>query len=63
MNNGAQASLEYVMTYGWALVLIISVISVLVFIVSSPASDVTFSSSDPTNLAQGRAGIWFDCRN
>ncbi len=45
----AQSSLEYLMTYGWALVLIISVISILVFIVSSPSS-VAFSSSDPSKI-------------
>ncbi len=48
--NSAQSSLEYLMTYGWALVLIVSVVSILVFIVSSPASDVTFSSSDPAKI-------------
>ncbi len=50
MNQKAQSSLEYLMTYGWALVLIATVVSVLVFIISSPASGVTFSSSDPTKI-------------
>ena len=48
--KGAQASLEYLMTYGWALVLIATVVAVLLFIVSSPASEVFFSSSDPTKI-------------
>ena len=49
-NQKAQSALEYLMTYGWALVLIAAVIGVLVFIVSSPASEVTFSSSDPMKI-------------
>ncbi len=49
MNSTAQAALEYLMTYGWALVLIATVVAVLVFIVSS-SSSVVFSSSDPTKI-------------
>jgi len=45
----AQSSLEYLMTYGWALVLVASLIAVLVFIISSPVS-TAFSSSDPTKI-------------
>ncbi len=50
MNSKAQAGLEYLMTYGWALILIAAVIGVLVFVTSSPDSDITFSSSDPTKI-------------
>ena len=50
MRQRAQASLEYLMTYGWAMVIIISIVAILVFIVGSPASDITFSSSDPTKI-------------
>ncbi len=50
MNFRAQASLEYLMTYGWALILIVVVAAVLVFIVGSPADDAVFSSSDPTKI-------------
>ena len=50
MNSRAQSSLEYLMTYGWALVLIATVVAVLVFIISSPAGDVVFSSSDPGKI-------------
>ena len=49
MNGKGQGALEFLMTYGWALVLIITVVAVLVFIVSSPSS-VAFSSSDPTKI-------------
>jgi len=38
------------MTYGWALILIATVVAVLIFIVSSPASGTIFSSSDPTKI-------------
>jgi hypothetical protein len=46
----AQAGLEYLMTYGWALILIATIIGVLVFVVGTPSSGITFSSSDPTKL-------------
>lgn len=42
--------LECLVTYGWVLVLIAAVVGVLVFIVSSPASNITFSSSDPAKM-------------
>jgi len=38
------------MTYGWALILIATVIGVLVFIVSTPVSEVVFSSSEPNKI-------------
>ena len=46
----AQATLEYLMTYGWALIMIATVVAVLVFVVGSPASMVVFSSSDPAKI-------------
>jgi len=50
MNSKAQSSLEYLLTYGWALILITTVISILIFIVSSPSLQVTFSSSNPLKI-------------
>jgi hypothetical protein len=50
MNSRAQAGLEYLLTYGWALVLISVVAAILVFVVGSPAGDTTFSSSDPAKV-------------
>ena len=50
MEKKAQAALEYLMTYGWALIMIATVIGVLVFIVGSPASEIVFNSSDPTKF-------------
>ncbi|HLD58266.1 MAG TPA: hypothetical protein VI977_01325 [archaeon] len=49
MNNGAQAGLEYLMTYGWALILIVSVAGILFFVFSPPTSSVTFRV-DTTNF-------------
>jgi hypothetical protein len=46
----AQSSLEYLLTYGWALILIAAVIGMLVFIISSPGGDAIFSSSDPDKI-------------
>jgi len=48
--NNAQAALEYLLTYGWALILIATVIGVLVFVVMTPSSTVVFSSSNPTKI-------------
>jgi len=50
MKRKAQSGLEYLVTYGWALILVATVVSVLVFVVASPAQGATFSSSDPTKL-------------
>jgi len=50
MKNRGQAALEYLMTYGWALIVIAIVVGVLVFIVSSPAGDVVCSSSSPNKV-------------
>lgn len=40
----AQAGLEYLMTYGWALIIIVTVAGILFFVMSSPAQGVSFSS-------------------
>jgi len=50
MNKKGQAALEYLMTYGWALIVIAIVVGVLVFIVAAPTGNVRCSSSDPTKL-------------
>ncbi len=50
MNQKAQASLEYLMTYGWALVIIASVVGVLVFVINPTSATASFSSSDPSKI-------------
>jgi len=50
MNKRAQAGLEYLLTYGWALVLVTTVVGVLVLLVGAPLEEPAFSSSDPTKL-------------
>ncbi len=50
MNQKAQASLEYLLTYGWALILVATIITVLVFVVGPRPGGVTFVSSDPTKI-------------
>ncbi len=64
MFSRAQAGLEYLVTYGWALVIIATVVGVLVFILTPSVSNVTFSSSDPSkillkggNIAEGEAEV------
>ncbi len=49
-NKKAQAGLEYVMTYGWVLLLIVTVATMLFFVFSPPVSTTIFSSSDPTKI-------------
>lgn len=50
MDKRGQAALEYLMTYGWALIVIAIVVGVLVFIVSSPAGNIVCNSSDPAKI-------------
>ncbi len=49
MNKRGQAALEYLMTYGWALIVIAIVVGVLVFIVSSPGGPQC-QSADPARV-------------
>lgn len=64
MNNKAQAGLEYLLTYGWALILVATIIVVLVFVVGGKPGGVVFNVSDPTkfllkasNVSDGKANI------
>ena len=62
MNSRGQAALEYLMTYGWALIVIAIVVGVLVFIVATPSGEMTCTSNSPgkinvisNNLSDGTA--------
>ncbi|MFA4855581.1 MAG: hypothetical protein WC634_03290 [archaeon] len=50
MNSRGQAALEYLMTYGWALIVIAIVVGVLVFIVATPTNTLQCNSSQPGKL-------------
>ena len=50
MNKRGQAALEYLMTYGWALIVIAIVVGVLVFIVAAPTSSTNCTSSAPGKI-------------
>ena len=50
MNLRGQAGLEYLMTYGWALIIIATIVGVLTFLVSSPTGKVACTSSDPAKI-------------
>ena len=50
MKSKAQASLEYLMTYGWALVIIATVVGVMIFVIVPPTEISSFTSSDPTKF-------------
>ncbi len=56
MNERAQAGLEYLMTYGWALILVATIVVVLAFIVQFKPT-TTFVSSDPTKIMLKSAGV------
>ena len=47
MNSRGQAALEYLMTYGWALIVIAIVVGVLVFIVATPTNTLQCASNAP----------------
>ena len=50
MGKKAQAGLEYLVTYGWALVLIATIVGAFAFLFSTPSSNVVFSSSNPAKM-------------
>ena len=58
MNSKAQAGLEYLMTYGWALILVATIVTVLVFVVGGEKpGGVVFVSSDPTKIMLKAGGV------
>ena len=50
MNSRGQAALEYLMTYGWALIVIAIVVGVLVFIVATPTGNMNCTSTGPGRI-------------
>jgi len=50
MNKKAQAGMEYLMTYGWAIVLVVTVVGILTLVIGQPSAEPVFSSSNPTKL-------------
>jgi len=63
MENKAQAGLEYLMTYGWALVLVATVIGVLIIVVGGPAQQTACTISDPTKFTSKGTEVLFDEEN
>lgn len=57
MGRKAQAGLEYLITYGWALVLIVTIAGMLFFLLEQPEESVSFSSSEPTKIMVKSGGI------
>jgi len=55
MGKRAQAGLEYLLTYGWALVLIATAVSILVFLLGSTSTTVFSSDSPDKMLLRGGA--------
>ena len=50
MEKKAQAGLEYLMAYGWAIVLVATVVGAMVFLVGNLTDPSSFRVSDPTNF-------------
>lgn len=50
MKPRAQISLEYLLTYSWALVLVASIVGVIVLLFGAPIETPVFSSSQPTEF-------------
>ncbi len=44
MNNKGQSALEYLMTYGWALIVIAIVIGILIYIMAGATGEITCTS-------------------
>ncbi len=62
MNSRAQSGLEYLMTYGWALIMVATIIGVLVFLVGTPTqTGFDCKSSDPLKI--DFVGAQFDAVN
>ncbi|MBN1940599.1 MAG: right-handed parallel beta-helix repeat-containing protein [Candidatus Diapherotrites archaeon] len=53
MNKKAQSSLEYITTYGWALILFIAVAAVIFFVLSPDTGEVRFRSDSTKFLVRG----------
>jgi hypothetical protein len=49
----AQAGLEYLMTYGWAFLLVVTIIGVLIFVVSPSSASVNFNSDNRQIMVRG----------
>lgn len=57
MNKRGQVGMEYLMTYGWALILIATIVGMIVFIMSPPTETVSFTSSEPTRVLVKGIGV------
>ncbi|MCX6802344.1 MAG: hypothetical protein NT067_04495, partial [Candidatus Diapherotrites archaeon] len=55
MNRKAQSALEYLMTYGWALIVIAIVIGILWYVTSSATGGVTCQSRSNNFAIKGQA--------
>jgi len=49
--NKAQAGLEYLITYGWAIVIVATVVGIIALFVSAPTQTIQCNISDPTNFS------------
>ena len=57
MQKRAQVALEYMVTYSWALILVITVVAVLVFVVMGPAPPEQIVSKEPNKLLMKASAI------
>jgi uncharacterized protein (UPF0333 family) len=69
MEKRGQSALEYLMTYGWALIVIAIVIGILIYVTSSTTGGVTCQSQSPALILRewavsaGTNGVGLTLRN
>jgi len=58
MNNSAQASLDFLLTYGWAVILVATALSIIFFVTEIPIykATVSINQSDEIILKSGSVG-------
>lgn len=57
MRKKAQVALEYMVTYSWALILVVTVVAVLVFVVVGPNPPQQIVSKDPSKILMKASAI------
>ena len=55
MDSKGQEALEYILTYGWALIVIVIVVGVLIFIVSTPSGNSNLKELAADNFCEAWA--------
>jgi len=57
LDKKAQAGLEYLMTYGWAIVLVATIFGAFALVAINPSEEIKFFSTDSTKIMMKAGGI------